>query len=1701
MPPPAPTTGDKTTENASSRQVETNSPFVLPAGNTTPNLDLGTLDFSEGSINWPYTCAPGSNIASPAVVEIEQPLPKEPPNTAVSPVAVQSANIQGMSSIQQPPKPIQPSDNKRITYQYALRYAMLLDAENEQLARSRSTDSNRPANASKGSNNSQQDEIMNRDFTVKSIGTASGTPNRSNRTPTLIYPNNKTGSGGGGGGNPPALSPSQGGFKLAAFRSKGWRNSLAELGDNAARKLKTEGSGISGRFKQLALGSNHNRISSASATAADGGHSKRNSIGATKDGAISLEIIKALAQQLKTSSGSASIHPITKDCYVQLYNYLRIKENSETLAEHGTMGDLIDIFGQLSNSVCAQHGISSTGAVTRTINSQLERFVKLLRTMLQEKSRTSREAGLALLKLDDYYDIHVDEQSGGRSRAISDASNKFSGQNIGGGGDVQQHMSRRITESTVTTRREAANKAEKQSICSWLQNVFRVPDEEHRQLLAELKDEVDPETAAYDLRTYLLVLKKDHSFAGKPEDFRTEQAYRIWKEREITSIEQLIHTFAMRQSFISGERITAGRLRLEASAVESMDDQEIAAAFEYIPAQAAEHFRLLVDNAVTHDIVSKYSPETTTTENDILASRSTVLQLSNFAKELLKQLSIAWRISAAYRETCYLDSINEYYEQGVLPPSYLIDAFGKIERIIGLMNPAEWPIPQYDYLVDVESRIEYHTMGCVQDVVEELDQRKPENNVYLQRILRALVINDASCPIVLNKPMPNISGKREEIVSMLEPSITYRCECLTQQCFGDESARSARDLEQFAQLAVLLLQDHDRCMKIFSMPLLQDGDHRYDIAGIVAEIETAYIYASLGRHIDQFGYNLADSDIETTLELCKLIAKIEELHQKYSNKPLTGIDNRRLFKETVGVWLKNIDNLKAGWVENAINQDSSPQGLNIGKHSTSIIDLVSCFSQQVSIVKRLHWPYIDTKAWFMTEFMKYVDISFKVYATVMHKQFITYMGLPTDMDDPKSPGWNSLWNSRKYKEQSLNLGASAQAAISKLDQSQAVEVNAHACIRINNVAIALERLYELQKDLGVHETMEELGGENRPSINGPLPNTFLLSFRVIRAESLDLSIQPHNPSESPSKLAQPYVKLAMTRKTDNDLFKRTTFGKTRAATSGTANPRWNESFDLHIDSREEFTAPVEARICTRDGPKRLGYREKTRARAFFAPPSPASFGVDGSVDIVLDLEPVGHLLLQVTMDGERNDPEFYSGRMFRFLERTLSDMQHRIVEQVSEPIREYLRQILVTRPARYRTSKIMGPAHAVGIERGIERSIQFLKHGGHQQPATIRVTQESCCEVLIPLIDYLENNLHILFVHLYESTANGVICKVWNEILVSLEDILLPPLHGASKGMAKPLTEADLSNIFDCIDFLRWYFEGGADGDGIPKEMLDTRKYRELLAIRNMYFMTSKELIDEYMKEMRSSATATTDSSTEKQEELLIEADKDEDTSLPLPPAVVEFSRRHSQTSSMPSSAFEQSKGRSPSSRPISTQSTQQQRPPPPPPPIPPRKQSTDPTRQDPPSLPERQRSSNLPPINTSKPERSNAIELAAELEALKKGSQPFSDYGENINNSSVESLSTLSNQGIKAAIVPAPTVAVKQKSGLTRSRSVWAHKNAETLKKFKREDRMVTDKGDMALRLLRLRFDKEAMKFVETQLSLRSQQMQYEVRRAAAKR
>lgn len=107
---------------------------------------------------------------------------------------------------------------------------------------------------------------------------------------------------------------------------------------------------------------------------------------------------------------------------------------------------------------------------------------------------------------------------------------------------------------------------------------------------------------------------------------------------------------------------------------------------------------------------------------------------------------------------------------------------------------------------------------------------------------------------------------------------------------------------------------------------------------------------------------------------------------------------------------------------------------------------------------------------------------------------------------------------------------------------------------------------------------------------------------------------------------------------------------------GTSSPRWAETFDLSVTGSLWLAATVYHRNLVEDHDS-LG-----RALVHL---DPRKYGDFLPKECWLDLNKHGRVLLRVSMEGEKDNIQFYFGRAFRSLKRTESDMVRIIVDKVS----------------------------------------------------------------------------------------------------------------------------------------------------------------------------------------------------------------------------------------------------------------------------------------------------------------------------------------------------------------------------------------------------------------------------------------------------
>lgn len=68
-------------------------------------------------------------------------------------------------------------------------------------------------------------------------------------------------------------------------------------------------------------------------------------------------------------------------------------------------------------------------------------------------------------------------------------------------------------------------------------------------------------------------------------------------------------------------------------------------------------------------------------------------------------------------------------------------------------------------------------------------------------------------------------------------------------------------------------------------------------------------------------------------------------------------------------------------------------------------------------------------------------------------------------------------------------------------------------------------------------------------------------------------------------------------------------------------------------------------------------------------------------------------------------------------------------------------------------------------------------------------------QAILPLFDYFDANLQTLNTYLSDSAKEMVMTRVWKEILVVIEGLLIPPLSDLASDM-KPLSDKEVDIVF-----------------------------------------------------------------------------------------------------------------------------------------------------------------------------------------------------------------------------------------------------------------------------------------------------------------
>ena len=126
-----------------------------------------------------------------------------------------------------------------------------------------------------------------------------------------------------------------------------------------------------------------------------------------------------------------------------------------------------------------------------------------------------------------------------------------------------------------------------------------------------------------------------------------------------------------------------------------------------------------------------------------------------------------------------------------------------------------------------------------------------------------------------------------------------------------------------------------------------------------------------------------------------------------------------------------------------------------------------------------------------------------------------------------------------------------------------------------------------------------------------------------------------------------------------------------------------------------------------------------------------------------------------------------------------------------------------------------------------------------------------------PLLTYFDENFAIMKQTLTDATMTAVMTRLWKEVLMTIENLLVPPLS-EKPSSKRPLGRKELDMVYHWLDMLFVFFnakdEESGEQLGVPAEVLKSPKWHELASLNFFYFEDTNSLIRE--SERMASATA-----------------------------------------------------------------------------------------------------------------------------------------------------------------------------------------------------------------------------------------------------
>ncbi|THH06586.1 hypothetical protein EW145_g3985 [Phellinidium pouzarii] len=1157
---------------------------------------------------------------------------------------------------------------------------------------------------------------------------------------------------------------------------------------------------------------------------------------ATRDGHKSvkfpeklLKVLDAKLANIAMGKDAAYSDQLIRRTFAAFYGTSTTEQFRRQMKENRKIEEMILMFATTATGVLKRDPSLAGDTWKLELNKHIGSFVQMLRDCLRNVGHVSQELTARL-------DMYAAKLAPSPSSTDS-------------GYETASTTSRRNESVSSTTNLGLSMNVMDMDMVKSVANLFGFSLQDVQREVYQLKHFCTEKAAMLDLKTCLKNLNAGEAFPGRREDFDSEEAWNQWRMTELAHLQQLMVIMVQfnpelaksapsevlpsvppsarpgsvysatagpssRHASVSSRRsvalVNSGMSSLDLVAEQSDGDDETQAGgnFTYIPPNPKRYYRRVLELCIQSDLDAMANlPEDQEVSLGILSPRHI---------DLINECALRWRIGHSYRVACFMDVIKAKYEREEVPLECIPEGLQMISKAMQDVDIERWPKADVrfthihhfqlygtqcsyfksDYIADVCGGLFRIFISSVYHSLDALPGLKPSEIAPYLNIIETLRETG-----LLSRFEVDIHSQTDELREKVRDVAEHAYLGKSKELFSAPGVNRALPL----LLMTDVIEKNAKLLdKRFSEPLLGS----IDIVALMTEVQIPMFLGDLEANHKRLMESsmsgpIPDVPIEDIFMLFKRTKTILEMHQAFCPNAQLKFDLVSFFEPYVRQWLVTVDNKTLQWVQGAIQADKF-EASDSGGHSSSIVDLFDSIRGPIDFLKDLGWTI--SKA--IDQYCRNVE---ELFTTEMFPR-------PSDFLQPQK---QSAWLERA-KQLALVTG-----------EKKIIPFNFQptSCVKLNNIDASRRLLDGIYSHIDVDRIANTLERSAPPVPEKQERPRFLFTIKIVIAEGL----VPLD--SSPSSKLDTFVTLS--DEAGNRLAKTRTIYET-------LDPRWDETFDMSVEK------PLWLMISVRD--RALIGKHDTVGRAYLCL-DPGRFGDFMAHDVWFDLDNQGRILLRISMEGERDDIQFYFGRAFRSLKRSEGDMVRIFIDKMTPFVQQSLSRAVLKNLVKTGTG--LDYTKALGNVTAFYRNAVGPSASEVQIPLPQsekpRIKPEALSDyeieqAITPLFDYFEANLQILNTYLSDETKEMVMTRLWKEILAVIEGLLVPPLSAASSDM-KPLSDKEVDIVFKWLKFLRDYFY--IDGEGIPLEILQNQKYRDVVSIRLYYDWSTDALMEECVRMMQ----------------------------------------------------------------------------------------------------------------------------------------------------------------------------------------------------------------------------------------------------------